>query len=84
MKSLGLKSSLGDKQIKIRLNGDFIIQIFNPPIDKFNPIVRLRGIILTFQKAIMDHYEDFLHYVNISQTWWRLKGGLVFGTFVIY
>ena len=45
--------------------GDFIIQKYNLAIDKINPIVHLRGIVLVNTK---DHCKDFLHSTNIDQT----------------
>ena len=52
-----------------RRGGDFSILKYNAPIQKFNPIVLLRGIIFGISK---DHCLDLLHYVNTSQTLWRL------------
>ena len=48
-----------------RRSGDFIIQKYNPSFEKFNPFVCLRGIIFDILK---DYNEDFLYYVNTSQT----------------
>ena len=46
------------KQRMVRYGGDFIIQKVNTSIDKFNPFVRLTGIIFDSSKG---YYENFLY-----------------------